>query len=309
METLIDKIVGGFLAAIQVGTVTVAPYGLGLLGVLGLIAYSQRQWPLVMSSGAGLGDALANFLVLMLGLGITLWIVTNIIPMGAALYDAALTIGLSAAGSPVTTEQLRNPSFFLSMHKLVTKPLEGFILAHTGFAALLNGPTLFSFWLAELAIYCTFVGIALHVGMVQIEFYLSILCAAVLLPCVVFQVSTFLGEWVVGWVIGTTTRLLLIAAVAAIGVPLFQSLALPPGAGAGGQPTWVEALGVVAGSVLFGLAAWIIPGRAANLVGSGLGLSGSLVAGAAAGSARAFLLANNVAQAAARVVSPSVRRT
>jgi len=307
METLIDKVVGSFLNAIHAGTLAVAPYGIGALGVLAVIAYGTRQWPLVMSSGAGLGDVLASFLLLVLGLGITLWIVTTIIPMGDALYQAALTIGLTAAGSPVTADQLRSPSFLLSMHKIVTLPLETFILNHTGWAAMWNAPTLLSFWLAELAIYITFVGIALHVALIQIEFYLAILTASVVLPCVVMTSSTFLGEWVVGWVLGCTTRVFLISAIAAIGVPLFQSLALAPAAGASADPTWVEALGVVAGSVLFGILAWFIPGRAANLVGSGLGLSGSLIAGAAASSTRGLLLLQNLAQQAQRVISPMLR--
>ena len=56
METLIDKVGGSFLGAIQAGTLAVAPFGLGGLAILALIAYGTRQWPLVMSSGAGLGD-------------------------------------------------------------------------------------------------------------------------------------------------------------------------------------------------------------------------------------------------------------
>ena len=271
------------------------------------IGYYREYSATVMSSGAGLGDALAGFLLLVMGLGITLWIVTMIIPMGDALFQAAITMGLTAAGSPITANQLRSPSFLLSMHKIVTKPLENFILAHTGWAVLLNGPTVLSFWLAELAIYITFVGIALHVALIQIEFYLAILSAAVLLPCIVLTSSTFLGEWVVGWVLGCTTRVFLISAIAAIGVPLFQSLALAPVGGASADPTWVEALGVVAGSVLFGMLAWFIPGRAANLVGSGLGLSGSLLAGAAASSARGLLLLQNLAHQAQRVISPMLR--
>ena len=64
---------------------------------------------------------------------------------------------------------------------------------------------------------------------------------------------------------------------------------------------------MVAGSVLFGILAWFIPGRAANLVGSGLGLSGSLIASAAASSARGLLLLQNLSQQAQRVVSPLLR--
>ena len=61
-------------------------------------------------------------------------------------------------------------------------------------------------------------------------------------------------------------------------------------------------------SVLFGVVAWIVPGRAANLVGSGLGLSGSLIAGVAAGSARSLLLVHSLVQSAQRVISPMLSR-
>ena len=60
--------------------------------------------------------------------------------------------------------------------------------------------------------------------------------------------------------------------------------------------------------VLFGVVAWIVPGRAANLVGSGLGLSGSLIAGVAAGSARSLLLVHSLVQSAQRVISPMLSR-
>lgn len=305
METLIDKVSGGFIAAIQQGTIQIAPYGIGLLGILASIAYFSRTWPMVMSTGAGLSEAFAGFILLLIGLCVTLWITAKIIPMGDALYESGITIGLKAAGSDLTTDQLRSPSFILSMHKIVTKPLETFILNHTGWSVLWNGPTVFFFWIGELVIYCTFVGIALHVALIQIEFYLAILMASVLVPCVVFGTTTFLGEWAVGWVLGCTTRVLLISAVAAIGVPLFQGLALAPAGGT--DPTWVEGLGVVAGSLIFGLVAWLVPGRAANMVGSGLGLSGSLVAGVAASSVRWLAVARSAIQASERVVSPMLR--
>jgi type IV secretion system protein TrbL len=305
METLIDHVVGAFLSALVTGTSALIVPGIAGLGTLAAIAYGMRQWPTVMSSGAGVGDVLAGFLGIMLGLGVTLWLVTNLVAIGQGLYDTGVTLGLSASGAGVSPGQLRNPSFILAMHKIVTKPLEHFILAHTGWAAMWNGPTLVSFWLAELVIYAVFVGVALNVALIQIELYLAVLAAAVLLPLSAIQPSAFVAEFVVGWVIGCTLRTLLITTIAGIAVPLFAGLAVGP---AGADPTWVEALGVVAGSVLFGVVAWQVPSKAGNIVGYGIGLTVSTVAGTAAGAAGLLLRLQGALQAASRVVSPLLQR-
>ena len=289
METLLDTIVNGFLTAIQGGTMAVAPYGVALLGAMALLAYWFRFAPEVASAGVGLGDALAAFLFLVIGLGITQWIVLNLIPMGDALYQSAIQIGLSAAGSNISSEQLRNPSFILSMHKVVTRPLEDFILNQTGWAQLWNSSTIWGYWSAEMVIYVVFVGIALNMAMIVLEFYFSILAAAVLLPCVVFFPSAALGEFAVGWVLGGTVRLFLVTAVAGIAVPLFETLAAPS-QGIATDPRWVEVIGLVAAALLFGIIAWVVPSRAANLVGQGLGISASTVMGAAASSTRGVIM-------------------
>jgi type IV secretory pathway TrbL component len=299
METLIDTVVAGFLSAIEGALANVAPYGFGLLGVLAAIAFYFRYLPYVSSTGAGLGDALAGLILLMLGIGITMWMVLEIIPMGDALYQAAVTIGLNAAGSTVDASQLRNPSFILGMHKEVTRPLETFILNHTGFAAIRNLGPILSFWLAEMSIYVIFLGIAVHVAMIVIEFYFALVAATVLLPCVLFSPSTFLGEWAVGWVLGNTVRVMMVTLVVGIAVPLFELL-IPPASTT--DPRWVEVLGVVAAALLFGATAWAVPGKAANLVGHGLSLSASTVMGAASSSMRGVMVAQTAIRGASRLL-------
>lgn len=301
METLMDTVVAGFVEAIQSATVAVAPYGMWLLAVLAIAAYFFRYAPYVSSTGVGMGDLLAGFLLLILGLALTQWILLNLIPMGEALYLGALVMGLGAVNSPVTVDQLRNPSFILTLHVEVTRPLEDFILNHTGVTSITNWPTVAGFWIAELVIYVVFVGIALHVAMIVIEFYFSLFAATILLPCVVFAPSTFLGEWVVGWVIGGAVRVMLVAACVAIAVPLFELLVAPPGM-ATRDPRWAEVLGVVAASGLFGIIAWQVPSRAANLVGHGLSLSASTIAGAAASGAHGLALAGSAIRGTSRLL-------
>ena len=300
METLIDTVVGAFLSAIDGALVNVAPYGFGLLGVLAAIAFYFRYMPYVSSTGAGLGDALAGLILLMLGIGITMWIVQKIIPMGDALYQAAVTIGLNATGSTVEASQLRNPSFILEKHKEVTKPIEAYILNHVyGFAAIKNIGSVLSFWFAEMGIYVIFLGIAVHVAMIVIEFYFSLVAASVLLPCVLFSPSTFLGEWAVGWVLGNTVRVMMVTLVVGIAVPSFDLL-IPTATT--NDLKWVEVFGVLAATLLFGAMAWTVPGKAANLVGHGLSLSASTVMGAAASSMRGVMVAQNAIRGASRLL-------
>lgn len=300
MEVLIDIIVAGFLAAIETALNNLVPVGVAVLGTLALITYAVRYWPLVMSAGAGLGDVLAGFLLLVMGLAITLWITQNIIQMGDALYEAASTLGLQAASGSVDAAQLRNPSFILTMHKDVTRPLETFIARHTSvWAVTTNAPTLFSFWLAEIVIYLCFVGISIHVAMIVIEFYLALAAAALLVPCVVFQPSATLGEWVVGWVLGNTVRVFLVTLVVGIAVPLMNNLV---GVGGGQDPKWVEVLGLLGGTGLFGIIAWTVPGRAANVVGHGLSLTAGTIAGAAASSLRWAQVAGGAIRGSSRLL-------
>lgn len=301
METLMDTVVAGFLTAIDGLTQSVAPYGVGLLAVMAALAFFFRYAPYVSATGAGLGDVLAGLVLLILGIGITQWILLNMVPMADALYQAAITIGLGAVGSSVNADQLREPSFILLMHKDVTKPLEAFILAHTGWSFAWNAGTVWAFWLAEMVIYMVFVGIALHMALIVIEFYFAVFAAIVLLPCVLFSPATFLGEWAVGWVLGGTVRVMLVTAVVAIAVPLFEVLVTPVG-GAARDPRWVEVLGLVAGSVLFGGIAWLVPGKAANLVGHGLSLTAGQVAGVAAGSMRGVMMAQSAIRGTSRLL-------
>jgi type IV secretory pathway TrbL component len=243
----------------------------------------------------------------MIALGVTLWVTQNMTAMGDGLYATATTIGLQASGASVNAAQLRSPSFILSMHKDVTRPLENFILAHTGWSALWNSPTLASFWIAEMIIYVVFVGISLSVALVVIEFYLSLAAAAFFVPCVVFAPSSALGEWVVGWVLGGTVRVFMLSLIVGIAVPLVDNLA-GLGGGAGADPKWVEVLGLIAGALLFGVIAWTVPARAANFVGHGLGLGAETVMGAAMSAARFGQMATGAAVGAGRVTSRLLTR-
>ena len=70
MLTLIDDILGAFIQALQAGQGTLATFSLAILGVCAVISYYREYSVTVMSSGAGLGDALAHALTLILTISI-----------------------------------------------------------------------------------------------------------------------------------------------------------------------------------------------------------------------------------------------
>jgi type IV secretion system protein TrbL len=315
METMIDRVFEGFMVTIATGQGLVAHYGLALLAIFGLYAYFFRFAPYVMASGAGLGDALAGFLMMMLSLGITQWIMLELIPMTDALLTAAMTIGAEAGGAgALSPESLHTPSFVLGLHREATRPMEEFIVRQSGSVAslIMASPTVAVVWLTQLATYCIFLGIAVNMALILLEFHLAVLTASILLPCLVFTPTTFLGEWVGGWVLGGMTRILLLVIVMGIGAPLFQFMFGTPLIPAAADPGIMDAIGLVAGVALFGILAWQIPKQAAHLVGHGLGLSGSMVAGAAAQAMGVTRLAQAAMQGTAqmlnRATSPLLRR-
>jgi type IV secretory pathway TrbL component len=303
---MMDAVLGSLLAAVHLATGRLVPVGVLALGTLALLGFLYRYIPLVTSAGTGLGDALAGVILIMVTTGGTMWVVQETLPMTEALQTAAVSLGATASGGSVTAEQLRQPSTVLAVHKQVTAPLETFITNHKGWSALKNLPTIALFWLAEVTIYLVFVGIAVSMAMIQLEFSIACMLAPVLVPMVVWTNSSFLGEFSVGWVLGTAVRLLLIAAIIGLAVPLFSALT-PATAGAVVDPSWADTLGVVGSALLFGLTAWEVPKRAGNLVGSGLGLSGATVAASAAGVARVGMMVGGVSQAI-RGVSPLLAR-
>jgi len=58
--------------------------------------------------------------------------------------------------------------------------------------------------------------------------------------------------------------------------------------------TYLQIFATMGAAIFLGIVAWVVPGRSAALVGRGLGLSGSTLMAAAAGSARWGLLAHSL---------------
>src|SRR6266446_4912352 len=124
------------------------------------------------------------------------------------------------------------------------------------------------------------------------------MCGYVLIPWGIWTFTAPLAEFGVGWFFGGFIRAFLSMVMVGIGTTLFTTL--QPGAG-WSMADWWQTLIRLVSALLFAVLCWQIPARAANRIGSAtLGLTGHVVAAAAMGTARVFMMASGVGGAAIR---------
>jgi type IV secretion system protein TrbL len=305
--TLIDQITAGFLSAIQAGQHALAAFALPILGVCALISYYREYSQTVMSSGAGLGDALAHALVLIFATGCYILILTHLFPIAQAALDTVFYWGLLGAGGGVSSAQLTAPSFIFLAGMQAARPIADF---DTWFRAVQSAIKLAAHpidLLAYLGILLAFGGITLHTMMMLIEFHLAVMLASVLIPWGIWRLTAGIAEFSFGWLTGSLIRALVSSAMVGIATPLFPLLAVPvPGAG---YFTFLQLLVLLVGSFIYLVLCWVIPAQAARLAEqASLGLTGSTLTSAAMGVGRFALMARGMASSASRVMSPMLQR-
>jgi type IV secretory pathway TrbL component len=307
MLTLIDQIVGVFLAALQAGQQALAVFILPILGVCAVISYYREYSSTVMSSGAGQGDALAHALLLVFAAGCYLFLLTQLFPIANAALDTVFFWGLSGAGGGVTSAQLRAPSFIFEAGLKAAQPIANFdtwfravestvkLAAHPG--------DLVAYWFIILS----FLGVTLHVAMMLVEFYLALLLASVLIPWGIWRLTSGLAEFSLGWLTGSLIRALVTSALIGVATPTFTLLAQAPPAT--GFFTLPQTFRLMASALLYLIFCWVIPVHATRLAGmASLGLTGSTLLHAGMTGARFGTMASGLTSSVSRVISPLLRR-
>jgi type IV secretory pathway TrbL component len=308
MLTLIDNITGAFLTALMSGWATLNTFVLPILGVCAVISFYREYSTTVMSSGAGVGDALAHGLLLIFAAGCYLFLLQQLFTIAQAALDTVFYWGLLGSGSSLTTAQLRAPSFIFETGLKAARPIADFdtwfraaqstirLAAHPG--------DLVAYW----AIILAFLGVTLHVAMMLVEFYLAVMLASVLVPWGIWRMTSGVAEFGLGWLTGALIRALVTSAMVGVATGTFDALnQAPPDAG---FFTFAQTFRLLGGSFLYLILCWVIPVQASRLAGqASLGLTGStLLAGAMTGQ-RFALMASSLTSSARRVISPLVNRT
>jgi type IV secretion system protein TrbL len=294
----LNDALSAFTQAFDAAANTLIGAGLGGLAVLAAIAWYTTYRYTVFSSGAGLSEAMAGAILAMITFGVTLWIVTNLPAMTDALYRGFASLG---SGGTISPDDLLNPAAIVDQGFRQARPIRDFTDRLVSWLKVWDWDTLLFYSLSYYLIVLGFFFVGLTMMVTLIELKLAVMLGAVLIPTAVWQTSAFLAEAAIGWILGGAVRLFVLAALLGIARPLFSQITPTL---AGGDPDFKSALlcGIV--SALFAIFAWVVPRRAAGLVGTGLALTGAEVVAGAMSGVRA---ARVVISAVTRVTSGMVQ--
>jgi type IV secretion system protein TrbL len=227
----------------------------------------------------GEDQILAQLIRKVLYVGFFALLIGNFKSLADIVFASFAGLGLKASGAPLSATDLMRPGFVASTGFAAARPLleaAGELAGITTFFA--NFVTIVVLLLAWLIVLLAFFVLSVQLFITIIEFKLTVLAGFVLVPFALFGHTTFLAERVLGNVISSGLKLMVLAIVVGIGASLFGTLIRPAG-----DITLGQAAGTILGAIaVFGLAVFV-PALAAGLISGAPQLgAGSAVATTAA---------------------------
>jgi len=228
------------------------------------------------------------------------FILNNFAGLATVIFDSFAGLGLRATGSPITAADLMRPGFVAATGYDAAEPLLAEVSSLIGPIAFFeNFVTIAVLMFAWVVVLLAFFILAIQLFITILEFKLTTLAGFVLVPFALWNKTAFLAERVLGNVIASGIKLMVLAVIVGIGSTLFGVFAT---SFSGGDITLEQAASTVLGALSIfmlgifgpGLAAGLVSGApqlgAGAVVGSvaGLAIGGAAAAGAAVGGVRAL---------------------
>ncbi len=251
--------------------------------------------------GAG-GDILQSLVKKTVYVGAFAFLFGNFAFLANIIFDSFAQLGLQASAAGFAPDDLLKPGLVAAEGMSASQPIFDHIstIAPGMFELFANFPEVALLMIAGLIVMAAFFVLSLQLFVLVVEFKLTTLAGFVLVPFAFWRQTTFLAERVLGNVIASGVKVLVIAVVIGIGSGLFSSLrtALSPD-----DMTIEQAFAVVLGAlVLMGLAIFC-PRIAAGLVSGAPQLSAGAAAGTMIGTGAAGLAAGTAAIAGGRTAA------
>jgi type IV secretion system protein TrbL len=237
-------------------------------------------------------DILAHLIKKTLYVGFFALLIGNWNNFAQIIFNSFSGLGLKAAGSTLSASQFLQPGRIAQVGIDAGLPILQSASSLVGFTAIIN-PMI---WLemavllaAFLIVLGSFFVLAIQLFVTLIEFKLTTLAGFVLVPFGLFGRTAFLAERVLGNVVASGIKILVLAVIIGIGTNLFSQFTQGQGFG-GNQPTLQNVLAIALAALsLLGLGIYgpgIATGLAAGAPQLGAGAASGTVA-AAWGVARA----------------------
>lgn len=232
------------------------------------------------------GDVLARLIKKTLYIGSFAFIINNFKNLATVIFSSFSTLGLNATATGLTADDLLKPGRLAGIGFTAAYPLlqqAGSLIGLTSFVS--HFVTIIVLLVAWFIVILTFFVLAVQLFITVLEFKLTTLAGFVLVPFALWNKTAFLAERVLGNVISSGIKVMVLAVIVGIGSTLFGSFTA---AAHGQEPTLSAAMSLVLASLtLFGLgifgpaiATGLVSGAPQLGAGAAIGTAGA-VAGAA----------------------------
>ncbi|WP_227270998.1 P-type conjugative transfer protein TrbL [Roseobacter weihaiensis] len=247
-------------------------------------------------------DIIGRLVKKTLFVGVFAYIISNWNTLARIVFESFAGLGLVATGGAIGAGELLQPGRIAAVGLEAGQPILESIADLMGFVSFFENFIQISILLfAWIVVLLSFFILAIQLFVTLIEFKLATLAGFILVPFGLFNKTAFMAERVLGLVISSGVKVLVLAVIVGIGSTIFSEFTT----GFVGEPTIGDAMAVVLAALSIlalgifgpGIANGIVSGGpqlgAGAAVGAGLaaggvvagGLAGAKIAGAAGGAA------------------------
>ena len=221
-------------------------------------------------------DVIARLVRKTLYIGFFAFLIGNFNNLAQIIFNSFAGLGIEAGGGTLSQAQLLEPGRLAEIGIDAGKPILAAISNLTGYVAFFeNFIEIMILLLAWLIVVASFFIMAIQLFVSLLEFKLTTLAGFVLVPFGLFGRTAFLAEKVLGNVVSSGVKILVLAVIVGIGSTIFGQFT----SGFNNPPTISDALTLILASLsLLGLSIFG-PGIANGLIAGGPQLGAGAVAG------------------------------
>ena len=243
------------------------------------MTFAGLYWALGHATGQG-EDVMAKLIRMVLYVGAFAYIIGNFNWLASIVFRSFAGLGLAATGA-LSMETFLQPGRLAKTGIDAGAPILEQIGEMTGFPEVfVNLDPIVILFLAYLVVIVCFFVLAIQLFITLIEFKLTTLAGFVLVPFALWNKTAFLAEKVLGNVVSSGVKVLVLAVIVGIGTGLFAEFQVHPD-----EPSIDHALVIMLASLALLALGIFGPGIATGLISGGPQLGAGAMAGATLGTA------------------------
>ena len=260
-------------------------------------------WAMGHATGQG-EDVIAKLIRKVLYVGAFAYIIGNFNTLAGVLFRSFAGLGLTASGSALSMGNFLQPGRLAKVGIDAGAPILDQIRELGGFPEVfIHIAPIVVLFLAWIVVIVSFFVLAVQLFVTLIEFKLTTLAGFVLVPFALWNKTAFLAEKVLGNVVSSGIKVLVLAVIVGIGSGLFSEFTIPAGA----EPSIDQALVIMLASLSMLALGIFGPGIATGLVSGGPQLGAGAMVGAAIGAAGTAVAVGAAASGVGSAVAAGAR--